>query len=88
MVSQQEIDRVKGFQIDLLNRLNQGEAFADLAEQFSEDPLRILRAMQFQSRLGLKFDPTTMKLMNQMIKGLLKNEFICCRKPILVIEVL
>jgi tRNA nucleotidyltransferase (CCA-adding enzyme) len=38
------------------------------SEQFSEDPLRILRAMQFQSRLGLKFHPSTIKLMREMVK--------------------
>ena len=38
MVNQEEVNRVKNFQINLLKRLNKGEDFGELAEQFSEDP--------------------------------------------------
>lgn len=37
------------------------------SEQFSEDPLRILRAMQFQARMGLDIDPGTNELMSRMV---------------------
>jgi len=44
------------------------------SEQFTEDPLRILRAMQFQARMGLDIDPSTMALMRQMVsEGALDN---------------
>lgn len=44
------------------------------SEQFAEDPLRILRAMQFQARMGLDIDPSTMALMRQMVsEGALDN---------------
>ena len=36
---------------------------------FSEDPLRILRAMQFQSRMGHSIAPNTLKLMKQIVKN-------------------
>jgi hypothetical protein len=37
---------------------------------FSEDPLRILRGVQFASRLGLKFDPETAKLARDLLPEL------------------
>jgi tRNA nucleotidyltransferase (CCA-adding enzyme) len=37
------------------------------SDKFSEDPLRIFRAMQFQSRLGLKLHPSTAKLIREMV---------------------
>lgn len=36
--------------------------------KFAEDPLRILRAMQFQGRFGFDVDPSTMELMNEMVE--------------------
>ena len=38
------------------------------SEQFAEDPLRILRALQFQGRTGYNIDPKTLKLMREMVK--------------------
>jgi hypothetical protein len=37
---------------------------------FSEDPLRILRGVQFAARLGLKFDPETAKLAHDLLPEL------------------
>ena len=36
---------------------------------FAEDPLRILRAMQFQARYGMKIDEATLELMRSMVVG-------------------
>ena len=38
------------------------------SEQFPEDSLRVLRAMQFQSRSGNKIAPKTLKVMKEMVK--------------------
>lgn len=37
------------------------------SEKFEEDPLRVLRAMQFQGRFGFRIDSETMRLMNNMV---------------------
>lgn len=37
------------------------------SEQFGEDPLRILRAMQFQARMGMDIAPETIELMRGMV---------------------
>ena len=38
------------------------------SEKFNEDPLRILRAMQFQGRYGFDIDKDTLNLMKKMVK--------------------
>lgn len=37
------------------------------AERFQDDPLRVLRALQFVSRFGLKIDPESLNIMRAMI---------------------
>jgi tRNA nucleotidyltransferase (CCA-adding enzyme) len=37
------------------------------SEKFKEDPLRILRALQFQSRFGFDIHPDTMAMMREMV---------------------
>ena len=38
------------------------------SDQFGEDPLRILRGLQFQARMGFRLDNKTKKLMRQMVE--------------------
>ena len=44
------------------------------SDKFSEDPLRILRAMQFQARTGFSIAPETMATMKQMVSSGALNE--------------
>tara|TARA_R110002020_G_scaffold36503_5_gene109853 strand:- start:42690 stop:59861 length:17172 start_codon:yes stop_codon:yes gene_type:complete len=44
------------------------------SEQFAEDPLRVMRALQFQSRMNVNIAPETMELMKTMVsEGALKE---------------